>query len=219
MAKLGQITLNGMPLLNASHRLSITSDLPEYLQINGVPLDPLPGMVLMLNKPLGMTCSHKEPGPLVYDLFPDRWRRRSPALSTIGRLDKETSGLLLITDNGALLHRIISPKRHVKKTYRATLAQSLSGNEVEIFASGTLMLEGETKPLEPATLKILSTHEVSLTITEGRYHQVRRMFAATGNHVEQLHRVSIGRLNLLKDLTSSEWKQLTKSDIDLIFEE
>ena len=84
------------------------------MRVNGEPLDPPPGLVLMLHKPCGVTCSHKEAGPLVYDLLPPRFRLREPALSTIGRLDKDTSGLLLLTDDGALLHRIISPKSHVR---------------------------------------------------------------------------------------------------------
>lgn len=109
-------------------------------------LDPMPGMALMLHKPVGVTCSHKEAGPLVYDLLPRRWRRREPALSTVGRLDKESSGLLLLTDDGALLHRIISPKKHVAKHYVATLARPLKGDEAAHFAAGTLMLEGEAKP-------------------------------------------------------------------------
>ena len=83
----------------------------------------------MLHKPLGVTCSHKETGALVYDLLPDRWRRREPALSTVGRLDKDTSGLLLLTDDGPLLHRIISPRSHIDKRYRATLARPLTAGE------------------------------------------------------------------------------------------
>ena len=117
------------------------------MTVDGEPLDPPPGLALMLHKPLGVTCSHKEAGPLVYDLLPERWRRRDPAISTVGRLDKETSGLLLLTDDGALLHRIISPRSHVAKRYVATLDRPLRGDEAEIFASGTLMLEGEDKPL------------------------------------------------------------------------
>ncbi len=102
----------------------------------GERLDPPPGLVLMLNKPCGVTCSHKEAGPLVYDLLPPRFRLREPALSTIGRLDKETSGLLLITDDGALLHKIISPKSHVPKRYLATLESPLRGDEARDFRVG-----------------------------------------------------------------------------------
>ena len=217
LAKAGGITLDAIALDDVSQRLPLTPDLPTRLRIDGTPLDPLVGMVILLNKPLGMTCSHKEDGPLVHDLLPKRWRRRDPAISTVGRLDKQTSGLLLLTDDGDLLHRIISPKRHVKKTYRARLARPLSGSEAALFASGTLMLDGEEKPLAPAFLHPLTETEALLTVTEGRYHQVRRMFAATGNHVEDLHRETLGGLSLPADLGPGQWKLLTQTEIALIF--
>jgi 16S rRNA pseudouridine516 synthase len=164
-----------------------------------------------------MTCSHKEVGALVYDILPERWRRRSPAISTIGRLDKQTSGLLLLTDDGDLLHRVISPKRHVKKSYRARLARPLNGTEGAIFAAGNLVLEGDDKPLAPAELKILSQSEALLTVTEGRYHQVRRMFAATGNHVEDLHRERLGGLCLPDGMAPGDWTLLSDAEIASIF--
>ena len=217
MAKMGRIFLDGKPVRDVSQRLQLTDDLSSRLSIDRQPLDPLMGMVILMHKPVGVTCSHKESGVLVYDLLPDRWGRRTPALSSIGRLDKDTSGLLLITDDGPLLHRIISPKRHIKKTYLATLDRPLNGTEIDIFASGTMMLNGETKPLAPAELKIVSSHQALLTITEGRYHQVRRMFAATGNHVTQLHRTTLGGLALPDTLAPGEWTVLSPGDINLIF--
>ena len=117
----------------------------------------------------------------------------------MGRLDKDTSGLLLLTDDGALLHRIISPRSEIPKSYRATLGAALRASEAEIFASGALMLEDEDKPLLPARLERLGPREARVTVTEGRYHQVRRMFAAIGNHVETLHRQRVGALNLPPD--------------------
>ncbi len=95
MAKAGRITLDGAALVDASARVALTRDLPDRMQVMGKPVDPPPGMVLMLHKPLGVTCSHKEAGAMVYDLLPQRWRRREPLLSTVGRLDKETSGLIV----------------------------------------------------------------------------------------------------------------------------
>lgn len=218
MAKAGGITLDGADLTDVSQRIALTPDLPARLMIDGQPLDPLQGLVILLNKPLGMTCSHKEDGPLVYDFLPRRWRARDPAISTVGRLDKQTSGLLLLTDDGNLLHRIISPRHHIRKTYRATLARPLKGTEAATFASGTLMLEGETRPLAPADLTVISATEALLTVTEGRYHQVRRMFAATGNHVEALHRISLGTLTLPPDLAPGQWRLLDAAGIAAIFE-
>ena len=218
MAKKGYIVLDSSSIHDASHKVNITSDMRDRLYIKGEKLDPMPGMVIMMNKPIGVTCSHKEVGKLVYDFLPDRWRHRTPALSTIGRLDKETSGLLLITDDGALLHKIISPKNHVKKVYLVRVAQPLTKNAVDIFASGTLMLRGETKPLASAELKIIEPKLALVTITEGRYHQVRRMFAAIGNRVKQLHRTQIGALQLPDTLDLSSWELLSTSDVTLIFD-
>lgn len=217
LAMAGGITLDAAPLLDVSKRIPVTPDLPSRMMVDGDPVDPIPGMVILLNKPLGVTCSHKEVGKLVYDLLPTRWRRRNPAISTIGRLDKQTSGLLLLTDDGDLLHRVISPKRHVKKIYRAKLARPLDGSEGALFASGRLMLEGEDKPLAPAELEIVSETEALLSVTEGRYHQVRRMFAATGNHVEDLHRERMGGLSLPDSLAPGEWKLLNEDEIAMIF--
>lgn len=217
LARRGAVLLDGAPAKDASMRISVTPDLSARLAVGGEPLDPLPGMALMLHKPLGVTCSHKEAGPLVYDLFPPRWRRRDPALSTVGRLDKETSGLLLLTDDGALLHQIISPKRHVAKHYVATLARPLRGDEAALFAAGTLMLEGETKPLAPALMEVLSPLSARVIVTEGRYHQVRRMFAATGNNVEALHRERIGSLSLPADLEAGAYRLMSAADIAAVF--
>lgn len=187
------------------------------IRIDGEPLDPPVGLVLMMNKPLGVTCSRKDPGRVVYDLLPPRYRVRSPALSTVGRLDRETSGLLLFTDDGALLHRIISPRANISKVYEAALAQDLRGDEQALFASGTLMLESETTPLLPATLEALAQRQARLHIAEGRYHQVRRMFAAVGNHVDTLQRTAIGGLQL-DGLASGSWRQLEASDVARIFD-
>lgn len=218
MARAGGITLDDADLVDVAKRIPITPDLPTRMQIDGEALDPLAGMVILLNKPLGMTCSHKEDGPLVYDILPARWRRRDPAISTIGRLDKNTSGLLLLTDDGALLHRVISPRHHVEKTYRARLARPLDGTEGALFASGRLMLEGDDKPLAPAELQVISETEAMLSVTEGRYHQVRRMFAATGNHVEDLHRERLGGLSLPQGMGPGQWTLLGQDDIALIFQ-
>ncbi|WP_131114230.1 pseudouridine synthase [Lichenihabitans psoromatis] len=213
----GRVVLDGIALDDAEQRIAVTPDLTARMIVDGAPLDPPQGLVMLLNKPLGVTCSHKEAGPVVYSLLPTRWRGRDPAISSIGRLDKETSGLLLMTDDGDLLHRVISPKAHIAKRYRATLARPLRGDEAATFAAGTLMLEGETKPLRPALLDPLDGTTVALTITEGRYHQVRRMFAAVGNHVNKLHRERIGALGLPDDLAPGAYRVLDTAAIDAVF--
>lgn len=217
MGKAGGIVLDGVDITDVSKRIPVTPDLRSRMEIDGEPLDPPHGVVILLHKPLGMTCSHKEDGALVYDVLPDRWRRRDPAISTIGRLDKDTSGLLLMTDDGDLLHRVISPKKHVAKVYRATLARPLAGTEAALFASGELLLENDDRPLKPAILEVLSPIEARISVTEGRYHMVRRMFAAVGNHVETLHRERLGGLSLPDDLAPGAWRLLDVGEIDAIF--
>ncbi len=217
LARAGKVVLDGAPLRDADQRIALDPDLPSRLTVSGKTLDPLPGLALMLHKPLGVTCSHKEAGALVYSLLPPRWRRREPPLSTVGRLDKETSGLLLLTDDGALLHRIISPKASVSKRYQVTLDRPLRGDEGAIFSSGTLMLEGEEKPLLPVTLEVHGPTSAAVTLTEGRYHQVRRMFAAVGNHVTALHRDRVGALDLPADLEPGQCRVMGEGDVARVF--
>ncbi|MES2985153.1 MAG: pseudouridine synthase [Pseudomonadota bacterium] len=217
LADAGRITLDGVEIDDADARITLSADLSTRMLIDGAPLDPLPGMVVLLHKPLGATCSHKEAGTLIYDLLPARWRRRDPALSSVGRLDKETSGLLLITDDGALLHRIISPKHHVAKRYRVTLDRPLNGTEEAALLSGTLMLEREEKPLLPVAMETHTPTNVTVTLHEGRYHQVRRMFAALGNHVVALHRETVGGLHLPDDLAPGAYRLLDAAAIAQIF--
>jgi len=237
LAKAGAISLDGQSIRDPGTKLAVHSDLERRLTIDDVPIDPLPGFVLMMHKPVGVTCSHKEAGPLVYDLLPDRWRRRKPAVSTVGRLDKDTSGLLLLTDDGAFLHRVTSPRHHVAKHYRVTLAHPLRGDAAATFASGTLRLHGDTQPLRPARLEANSaspccTHSyqtdnlmdnhatnplvVTVTIWEGRYHQVRRMFAALGNHVVALQRLRVGGLELPDDLEPGAYRRLDAAARDRV---
>jgi len=185
-------------ITDASGEVLYADDSPAHvnIRVDEQGLDPEAGILLMLHKPAGYTCSTKDKGRLVYDLLPDRFRIRKPVLAPVGRLDKETTGLLLMTDDGDLLHRIISPKNKLPKVYEATLTHPLRGDEIQLFASGEMMLENENTPLASAVLKPISELQVQLTIIEGRYHQIRRMFAAVGNHVVHLHRSEIGKLNL-----------------------
>ena len=213
----GKVVLDGKTLKDVGTKVAVTADLPERMTIRGVAVDPPAPLVLLMHKPLGVVCSHKEDGERIYDLLPKRWRIRDPGLSTVGRLDKDTSGLILITDDGDYLHRVISPKRHVPKTYLATLDRPLNGSEGALFAAGELMLEGEEKPLLPAQLAVIDPHHARLTITEGRYHQVRRMFAAAGNHVNELHRERIGGLVLPADLEPGQYRILPTDEAERVF--
>jgi 16S rRNA pseudouridine516 synthase len=200
----GRITVEGLPRPGPSSHVQ-----PASVRLDGEPLDHPDGLTLIYHKPEGQVCSHKEQGHLIYEAFPERWLQRKPQLSTVGRLDKETSGLLILTDDGSLNHHLTSPRHEIPKTYRVVLARPLQGHEGELFASGSLLLEGETTPCLPAELRTVGEHEAELTVHEGRYHQVRRMFAAAGNHVEALCRIRIGRLTLTDTgLSAGEYRDI-----------
>ncbi len=203
-------TAEGSPL-RGTETVGATGLRHQDLRVHSQPLDPPPGAVVLLHKPAGYVCSTEDRNPLVYDLLPPRFRERSPIVSPVGRLDRDTTGLLLLTDDGPLLHRITSPRSHVPRTYRAVLAETLIANAEATFASGTMRLAGEVKPLAPAQLERLDDRTVRLTIAEGRYHQVRRMFAALGNHVQHLHRESLGPLQL-GDVAEGTWRLLTAEE-------
>lgn len=174
------------------------------IKVNNEALDP-EIITILLNKPSGFICSHNDAGSLIYALIPARWNRRNPKIATIGRLDVDTTGAIILTDDGALNHRLSSPKSDVSKIYEATLAVPLKGDEKEIFASGEVMLNGEKKPLLPAKLEIISPTHVRLEICEGKYHQVKRMFASVENRVLSLHRVSFGGFSV-EDLKEGSYK-------------
>ena len=187
---------------------------PADVRVDGEPLDHPAGLLLLLHKPVGLVCSHDgREGPDVYSLLPGRWRRRNPVVTSIGRLDKDTSGLLLLTDQSPLVHRLTAPKHKVPKIYRATLDSELAPELVAQFARGTLQLEGETTPCAPAELSIISPREAEVTLTEGRYHQARRMFASQGCEVLTLHRARFGPLEL-GDLPAGEWRELPLDTFD-----
>lgn len=188
----GRVTVRGAPADDVGRKVAA-----DEVRVDGEPLDHPDGLLLLLHKPVGLVCSHDErEGPNVYSVLPERWRRRNPAVTSVGRLDKDTSGLLLLTDQSPLVHRLTSPKHKVPKVYRATVDRDLTDALPALFASGTLRLAGETDPCAPAELQILSPREARLTLIEGRYHQVRRMFSARGLTVLTLQRERFGSLEL-----------------------
>ncbi len=199
--KRGRVTCRGEVVRATSTRVD-----PHDVLVDGQPVPFVDGLYIAMNKPLGCTCSHREAGELVYDLLPPEWMERGTPPSTVGRLDKETSGLLLLTDDGAFIHALTSPKRHVPKLYRFTTTAPVPESAVALFAAGTLMLEGETPPCQPAELVLTGECSGELTLHEGRYHQVRRMLAAVGAPVQTLHREAIGSLRLSElELAPGEW--------------
>jgi 16S rRNA pseudouridine516 synthase len=199
----GRVTVDGEPARDASRKVAAAA-----VRIDGEPPDHPDGLLVLLHKPLGLVCSHDpREGPAVYSLLPPRWLRRNPVVTTVGRLDKETSGALLLTDLPDVVHRLTSPRHKVPKVYRATVDRDLPPGLAGLFAEGTLRLEGEDKPCAPAELELIGPREARLTLTEGRYHQVRRMFAAAGATVLTLHRESFGPLDL-GGLAPGAWREL-----------
>lgn len=176
--------------------MPVSDEMARNILVKNEPLDPTSPLTILLHKPAGYTCSKNDAGPIVYDLLPARFCQRTPALEIAGRLDKDSTGLVLLSDNGMMVHQITAPRTHLDKEYHVTLSDTLKGNEAQIFASGTLMLRGEKTPLKPAELIVIDEKSSTVILHEGRYHQIKRMFAATGNKVETLHRVRIGDYNL-----------------------
>lgn len=169
------------------------------------------GQYFMLYKPQGYICSHDDGEyPTVFQFFDYPLMTK---LHTAGRLDVDTTGLVLLTDDGKWSHRITSPKHHCEKTYLVTLADPVEDFYAEKLAEG-ILLRGEKEPTLPAKLEILDDYNVNLTISEGRYHQVKRMFAALGNKVEALHRWRIGDVILDETLAEGEFRPLTQTEIE-----
>ncbi len=212
--KAGSLVLDGVPLTDGSMQVD-PQELCRAL-FDEERLDPLAPLTVLLHKPRGYTCSTDEAGFLVYDLLPPRWRFRDPVLSTAGRLDKDSTGLVLMTDDGQLLHRVISPKTHVAKHYHVTLRDALKGDEAGLFGSGEFCLTNDNKPLKPAIWTPDSDKSGTMILQEGRYHQIRRMFASLGNHVETLHRFQLGGL-VMDDLPEGQYKILSADECSRIF--
>jgi 16S rRNA pseudouridine516 synthase len=211
--------IKGGVVTDADGKVLGTKDFPgvENVRVLGEVLDPFAPLVIVMNKPDGYTCSTDDPGETVYDLLPPRFSKRNPGLNTVGRLDKDTTGMLLMTDDGKFLHQVIHPKSGCLKVYHALLDRPLTGGEGETFGSGELLLESDAKPLLPAGFEALGEKEALVTLHEGRYHQVRRMFAAVGNHVVSLKRISIGGFKLPEELEEGEWRVVSEEEKALLF--
>ena len=207
----GRVTVRGAPAEDPGTRVDAAD-----VRIDGAPPDHPGEILIMLNKPVGRVCSHDPAeGPSIYGLLPERWTKRNPPVTSVGRLDKETTGLLLLTDISGVVHRLTSPKHKVAKVYRALLDREPPPGTVELFSSGTLVLAGEDTPCAPADLRLTGDNQVEIVLTEGRYHQVKRMFATQGCTVVELDRVRFGSLEL-GTLARGSWIELSINCLDKI---
>ena len=200
----GRVQVNGQPAESSDQKVRA-----EEVRVDGEPVDSPEGILVLLHKPAGYVCSREErEGPRVFDLLPPRWLKRNPLVTTVGRLDKDATGALVVTDQGELVHRWTSPKRHVAKCYEVTVDRDLDAKLVALFASGELQLNDEPKPCLPAKLEIVGPREARLELTEGKYHQVKLMFASQGWMVTRLHRSRFGEFEL-GDLPVGQWRAIT----------
>lgn len=223
----GYVTLDGQPQTDATFEVT-----PQGLAftVQGVAWEYHEKAYLMLHKPAGHECSQKPSTyPSIYTLLPAPLRQRPQkgpvaGVQAVGRLDQDTTGLLLLTDDGKFIHRMSSPRHHVPKVYEVTTRHPLDATQVARLLAG-VVLDDDPKPVRAAACEIVGdahgpagAHHLRLTLTEGKYHQVKRMLAAVGNRVEGLHRSRIGGLALPPDLVPGQWRWLGAADLAAIQE-
>jgi 16S rRNA pseudouridine516 synthase len=210
LLKNGSITVNEVATKNSALQLETQSDI---ICLFGDPLSAPAPRYFMLNKPLDTICATEDSmHPTVIDLLDEP---NSQQLHIAGRLDKDTTGLVLITDDGQWSHQITSPSKHCIKIYRAELDEAFTETAKQALEEGVL-LHNEKKPTRPATIKIINDHCIELSIVEGKYHQVKRMLAAVGNHVKALHRQQIGAIPLDESLALGEYRALTTDEYEQV---
>jgi len=218
LVKARRVTVNG-ELVDVAD-ISVKSK-KDSISLDGVHIEPIGDVYIMLNKPEGYVCANEDgEHPTVMDLlrnetnFVGHKKRPLPVkdLQIVGRLDIDTTGLVLITNDGKWNHNITAPNVECKKVYRVSLKQPLDPRVPELFAKG-VQLEGEKRKTRPAFIHVITPKKVSLSLSEGKYHQVKRMFAAAGNGVKKLHRESVGGILLDDDLASGQYRFLTEEEL------
>ena len=203
----GLVSINGSPAQSAAEKANPACD---EVMVRGCVVDLREHIYVMLHKPQGVISASRDPkAATVIDLLPQHLRRRE--LFPVGRLDKDTTGLLLITDDGALAHALLSPRRHVPKIYVASLAAPATESDIAAFSAGLHLPSDEI--CKPADLTPLENNQARIVLHEGKYHQVKRMFAAVGNEVLALHREAMGSLYLDEGLNPGECRELTEDEI------
>jgi 16S rRNA pseudouridine516 synthase len=203
LVQAGRVAVDGRTVRDPSAKAE-----PATVTLDGEPLEAPNGLFVAFHKPVGYVSSHDDrDGSRLWELLPARWLERNPKPTTVGRLDKDSSGLLLITDLHPLVHELTSPRHHVPKRYEVVLEDAVPDVEAlaATFASGELMLRGDDTPCLPAELVALGADRFEVVLTEGRHRQVRRMFGACGHHVAELHRTAVGPYRL-GDLAPGDWR-------------
>jgi 16S rRNA pseudouridine516 synthase len=190
-------------------------------EVDGVSWPFVDKAYLMLHKPAGIECSRKPSAyPSIYTLLPAPLRQRPhkgavSGVQAVGRLDQDTTGLILLTDDGQFIHRMNSPRHHVPKVYEVTTKHAVDAQQIQRLLHG-VVLDDDPKPVRAAACELAGERLLRLTLTEGKYHQVKRMIAAAGNRVEALHRSRIGRLELASDVQAGGWRWLSDEDLQAL---
>jgi len=212
----GHVTVDGRRVTDSAAEFD-TAGL--HFCVDGVDWPFVDRAYLMLHKPAGTECSRKPSAyPSIYTLLPAPLRQRPqkgavPGVQAVGRLDQDTTGLLLLTDDGQFIHRMNSPRHHVPKVYEVTTKHAVDSLQVQRLLEG-VVLDDDPKPVMAAACDVAGERALRLTLTEGKYHQVKRMIAAVGNRVEGLHRSRIGQLALPDDLAPGSWRWLSGAELD-----
>lgn len=209
----GFILLNGEVVKKPTKQVNENEDKIEYLNQEIIYK---PYIYIMLNKPQGVISATKDYSETVIDLLEEKYQNKD--IFPVGRLDKDTEGFLLLTNDGKLAHELLSPKKNVNKKYFAKLENKLKKDDIQVFENG-VYLEKENYLTKPAKLEIISDYEAFVTIQEGKYHQVKRMFHAVDNEVIFLKRISMGELSLDENLKPGEYRELTDEEINLLKDE
>jgi len=213
LCRQGRVTVDGVPFLNAAQKVDPDT---QTIAVDGTPLNCKQNLYIMLHKPQGVLSASRDPhAPTVLDLLPDHLRRRG--LFPAGRLDKDTTGFVLITDDGPLAHRLLAPKSHVEKRYRAKLDKPWDERLPALFAAGVTLEDGDTcAPSKCLLLEDGDNPWAEITLTEGKYHQIKRMFGVFGYNILRLHRFSIGGVLLDDALKEGDCRELTAKELALL---
>ncbi len=208
--KKGKVQVNGIVVIDSATKINENTDVIVY---DGNIISYQKYVYIMLNKPEGVVSATEDTNQkTVLDLLPDKYKKLG--LFPCGRLDKDTLGLVMLTNNGELAHNLLSPKKHVQKTYRYNCADPLSNESMQKIENGLMLADGYiTKPCKITKIKDTIG---DITLTEGKYHEIKRLFGAVGNKITYLERISFGPLKLDVSLKRGEWRELTQNEIDLL---
>ena len=204
---------------DATHDIAVHEGMP--FRVQGVVWPYHAKAYVLLHKPAGYECSHKPSAwPSLYTLLPAPLRQRPQksavqGVQAVGRLDQDTTGMLVLTDDGPLIHRMSSPRHHVPKVYEVTTAHPITNKQVQVLLEG-VVLDDSPKPVKAAACMAVSQNHMRLTLTEGKYHQVKRMLIAVGNAVVGLHRSQIGAMQLPPDLAPGHWRWITPDELQAL---